>query len=125
MGCFWACRRRSITKAIEKHAVDVDVVDKLLRVLADAVPVTKNLDDERLEVRAAQAATAFLDAALLDELAPSCGVLMVPTQAAYLRLWLALEVHFRPDQRSWIDDLRDRLVGAADRHEIDLRELDI
>ncbi len=49
----------------------------------------------------------------------------MPSCAAYLRLWFALEVQFPPEERSWLADLRDRLVRAADQQEIDLRDLDI
>ncbi len=123
----WNSRRRPLLKAIESHAVHLEAIEKLLSVLSsDLEKLTPNLEAERMEIREARRVSQFLDQVLLHELLPvGGGVFSMLSCVAYLRLWFALEVQFPPEERGWLADLRDRLVCAADRQEIDLRGLGV
>ena len=117
----WLVRRREIAKAIEGQAWDVEAVEKLFSVLGhDLVLIERQVTCE------GQRVMQVLDRLVTRELALSTGLLESPRLVSSLsRAWLILEIRFRPDERGWLQDLRDRLTCLADEREIDLRGMGV
>ncbi len=117
----WMARRWEIAKAIERHAWDVEAIEKLFAVLGHAV----DLDEYQL-IREGSEIMQLLDRLIARESACPTGVLESPRIVTELcRAWLLLEVRFRPDERSWLRSLRERLTLRAEQLEIDLRGLGV
>lgn len=113
----WMARRRPIAKAIEHQALDVEAVEKLFALLGQDVSLT-----ERQVVREGTKAMRRLDWLLRSECSLSTGLLESSRLVALLcRVWLVLEIRFRPDERNWLQALRERLTVRAEECEIDLR----
>ncbi len=117
----WMARRWEIGKAIERHAWDVDAITKLFAVMGHAVEL-----DEHEVIREGSEILRLLDRLIARESARPTGLLESPGIVTELcRAWLLLEVRFRPDERSWLRSLRERLTLRAEQLEIDLRGLGV
>ncbi len=117
----WMARRWEIAKAIERHAWDVEAIEKLFVVLGQAVDL-----DEHWVIREGSEILRLLDRLIARESARPTGLLELPGIVTELcRAWMLLEVRFRPDERGWLRSLRERLTLRAEQLEIDLRGLGV